>query len=226
MLKIIKISTVTALCALLVCVIILKTPLAKYPVSFFLSKALGMDVTLKSCTLLLPGNLAIKGAQIKNRTGLRCAIKEGLIKYNVLGILKNNTALDISLKNVNFSNAESKVIKGIIELFYITPIGLFEFNTVEGIVYIKPKELIIKDLKAKGSDVTFFANGTTKNDNQISYTVKLILSDNITSKIPEEIRSIFFKREQQYSIVELYINGNLKKPSIQFSTPLFKLSIK
>lgn len=211
---------------ILTVVVILKSPLAKHPISLYLSNVLKSDVAIKECNFSFTTGAKFKDLEIKSKKGLYCTVKDGEIKYDILGLLKNNLVLDCSLKSVEFSHSSSPVIKGITHLFGMGEVDLFNFDTVKGSLYIKPKEFIIKDLNARGKDISFFANGTTKDNKYITYSLKLMLSENITSKIPEDIRKIFFKQEQEYSIVELYLNGSLKKPSINFSTPLFKLSIR
>ena len=118
------------------------------------------------------------------------------------------------------------MINSVAKLFITEAVELLEFDTVDGAVYIKPREILIKDLNASGKDISLFINGTIRNNKYIDYIIKLILSENFTSKIPEEIRNIFFKKEREYSVVELYLTGDTKKPSVSFSTPLFKLQIR
>ena len=205
---------------------ILKTPLVKYPVSLYFSYALKSDISIKKCDFSFRKGLKAECVEIRNKKGLYCTIKDVHIKGNFSDLLKGQFFLDCSLKSVKFSYSTSEIINGIAKLFAIEPTQLLEFDTVDGAVYIKPNQIIIKDLKAPGRNISLFANGTTRDNKYIDYTFKLILSENITSEIPEAIQKFFFKKDQGYSVVELYLSGNIKKPSINFSTPLFKLRIK
>lgn len=205
---------------------VLKTPLVKYPVSLSFSRCLKSDISIKKCGFSFTKGIKASGIEIKNKKGLHCIIKDADIQFDFLYLAKKGLSFNYSLKSVRFSYPASELINGIARLFAIEPTRLLKFDTVDGIVYIKPDEMVIKDLNATGKDISLFANGTTTENKYINYALKLILSESLTSKIPENMRQFFFKKEQEHSIVELYLSGNVKKPSINFSTPLFKLRIK
>jgi len=225
-LKIIKPLVIALIVILFAFTAVLKTPLVKYPVSLCISRCLKSDISIKKCCFSFTKGIKASGIEIKNKGGLHCIIKDADIEFDFLYLAKKGLSFNYSLKSVRFSYPASEVINGIARLFAIEPTRLLKFDTVDGIVYIKPDEILIKDLNATGKDISLFANGTTTENKYINYALKLILSESFTSKIPENIRQFFFKEEQEHSIAELYLSGNVKKPSINFSTPLFKLRIK
>ena len=226
MLRILKFLIIVVIAIIFAFVIVIKTPLAKYPVSLLFSNALKSDISIKRCSFSFTKGIKASDMEIKNEKGLHCIIKDAFIKCNFLGLIKNELFLDYSLKTVKFSYPDSEVINGIAGLFAIEPTYLLQFNTVDGAVYIKPNEIIVKDLNAVGAAISLFANGTTTDNKFINYQFRLTLSKNITSRIPEAIQKVFFKEQEEYSVAELYLKGSIKKPSISFSTPLFKLLIK
>ena len=207
-------------------IIAIKTPLVKYPVSLLFSNALKSDISMKKCSFSFAKGIKASDMEIKNEKGLHCIIKDAYIKCNFSGLIKNELFLDYSLKTVKFSYPDSEIINGIAGLFAIEPTYLLQFSTVDGTVYVKPNETIVKDLNAVGAAISLFANGTTTDNKFINYQFRLTLSKDITSRIPEAIRKVFFKEQQECSVAELYLKGNIKKPSISFSTPLFKLLVK
>ncbi len=205
---------------------VLKTPLVKYPVSLCISRCLKSDISIKKCGFSFTKGIKASDVEIKSKKGLHCIIKDADVQFDFLYLAKKGLSFNYSLKSVRFSYPASEVINGIARLFAIEPTRLLKFDTVDGIVYIKPGEILIKDLNATGKDISLFVNGTTTMNKYINYALKLILSESLTSKIPENIRQFFFKKEQEHSVVELNLSGNVKKPSINFSTPLFKFRIK
>ena len=223
--KIIK-TLIIIITIVFIFILALKTPFVKYPATLLFSHALKSDVSMQKCSISLKGDIIASGVDIKNEKGLHCVIGEADIKTDFMRLLRKELYMECSLKKVELTYADSAIIDGIAKLLTIEAEKLLVFDTVDGIIYIKSNETTIKDLNASGKDVSLFANGTTTDDENINYTFKLTLSENITSGIPEAIRMIFFKEQDNYSIVELYLSGDIKKPSINFSTPLFKLRIK
>lgn len=223
--KIIKPLIITTVSLFILSGVFLKSPLVKYPVTVYLRHIVKSEVKIDKCRFSFIKGIIAKDVEIRNERGLYSTIKEASVKPG-FGVLRDGLALQISLKDVGFSYSSSEVIKAIAALLGIDPVSLIKFNTVDTIMYIKKNETIIKDLKAHGREISLFADGTTTDDEQIDYKFKLMLSDEITSKIPEGIRMFFFKQEEESSVVELSVSGHIKKPSISFSTPLFKLRIK
>jgi hypothetical protein len=71
-----------------------------------------------------------------------------------------------------------------------------------------------------------FCKGTIVDNKDIDFSIRALLSPLIASSIPESVRDVFFSKKEEKYQLELYINGLIEKPSINFSTKLFKLSIK
>ncbi len=226
MLRITRFLIIVIITIIFAFVIAIKTPLVKYPVSSLFSYALKSDISIKKCGFSFTKGIKALDVQIKNEKGLHCIIKDAYIKCNFLGLIKKELFLNYSLKTVKFSYPDSEIINGIAALFAIEPDYLLQFDTIEGAAYIKPNEMIIKDLNAIGTAISLFANGTTTDNKYINYQFRLGLSKSITSKIPEAIQKLFFKEQKEHSVVELYLKGSIKKPSISFITPLFKLLVK
>ena len=226
MLRILKFLIIVVVAVVFAFVIAIKTPLVKYPASLLFSHALKSDISMKKCSFSFAKGIKASDVEIKNEKGLHCTIKDADIKCNFPGLIKNELFLDYSLKTVKFSYPDSEVINGIAGLLAIEPTYLLQFNTVDGAVCIKPGEIIVKDINAVGAAVSLFANGTTTDNKFINYQFRLALAKSVTSRIPEAIRKVFFEEQQECSVAELYLKGSIKKPSISFSTPLFKLLVK
>ncbi len=224
--KAFKITLIIFCLAMPLAAIAIKSPLSKYFISAYISHRFNAEVKMQKCDVSLSGRLLASGVEIKNKKGLNCTIKEADVRYNLAAVLKGEMALKYSLRSVKFIYSDSDIITGISRLFSIEPDYSLLFDAVDGQLFIKGDELVVKDLDARGENVSLFVNGTTTAEENISYKIKLTLSESITSRIPDVVRKIFFIEQKEYSIVELSISGNAKKPSINFSTPLFKLLIK
>ena len=205
-------------------VVFIKTPLIKYPVQLYLSDKLKSDVKIDKCNFSFKQGIIAGGVIIKNEEGLYCAITQGRLKINPSRILERAFYVDYSLRGVEFSHPSSKIIEGISELFNIDFSQYLIFTKINGGIELKRDELTVKNLYAKGRDVSFYLDGTTSNSGRdINYTCKLLLSEKLTGDMPESTRELFFKKGTDYSTVQLYLSGKLAKPTINFSTPLFKI---
>jgi hypothetical protein len=203
----------------------LKTPLCKYFFSFYFSSKLDCDINIGQCSFFFTRGIKAQKISIKNNKGFIGSIENADIKFNVVKNLREGNEFDFFLGKVIFSYPDSDIVKWVVKLFAVDSEYLFKFDEITGFAYVESKEMILKDVEAIGEDVSVFVDGTTKEKQLINYTIKLKISDKITAGIPDTLRAIFFRKDEKYSIVQLYLSGSLNKPAINFSTPLFKLKI-
>jgi len=220
-----KIIIIAIIGLLLFLCAITATPLLKNTLSFYLASRLGADVNIKKASLAIDGTLNAEDIKITSKTGFSCAIREAKITYMPALFLKKIHGFKFSLEKIEFSNPNSKIIESITGIFSLDPKQVFSFDTANGELFINSGELITKQVYAAGKDMRLYADGTIKRDESLNYTLKLWFSQYFTSRMPESFRSIFFKKDAEFSLVQLYLKGSLKKPSINFSTPLFKLRV-
>jgi len=194
--------------------------------SLYLSSQLKADVTVAGVRLGLGNKIELKDVGIRNSEGLNCKIKEALIAYGPLFIIKKGTKFDFSLKDVEFSYPSSKVINGIASTLSLEPMEIFKFKSVKGEFLKRGNETVVKSLDAEGVLLRLFADGTIIKDSKIDYSFKILLSQELVAGVPGAIREVLFKETDSWSEVELYITGDIQKPSVNLTTDLFKLTVR
>jgi len=192
----------------------------------YLSRQFNADVKIEQISLGFKEGIKAKGVSINSVRGLYCSIEEAVFDYDIVRIIKSGLNFNFSLKDVVFSYSESKLINGIVQALSIKSIDIFHFNSVKGEFYQRNEEIAVKSLEADGDLIKLFADGTIIKEARIDCSFKILLARELVTAIPDSVREVFFKQEGEWSEVELYITGDLDKPSINFSTDLFKLIVR
>jgi hypothetical protein len=183
-------------------------------------------VTINQASGNLFDGVKAKDIEIRNRKGLRCSIKGAEINYKPLDVIREGINFRFRLKGVKLSYPESNVINGITHALSMKELDSLQLDSVEGRFYHRNRETILKALSAAGKDIRFFADGSIVKDSAINFDFRIVLSDELVANIPETIRKVFFKQDGSWSEVRISIGGTTERPTINFSTELFKLSIK
>lgn len=202
-----------------------RDPLSARIFSAYLGGQLNADITIKKVHLGLGPRLEIEGLRIISSKGLDCDIKASTLDFNLQSVFKKRLGIRFYLKDVGFFYSTSKVIKGMTDALSIEAPQHLHFDYVKGEFYRIGEENIIKSLDAKGELLRIFADGSMRGL-LIDYSFKFLLSKELTDKVPESVKNIFFKQDNQYSEVELYVTGSVDNPSINLSTDLFKLTVR
>lgn len=197
--------------------------------SVIFSKQLKAEVEIEEASLSLKDGILTKGISISNKRGLSCSIERATIGTDpLLPSLRRIKAIPLKfeLKDITLSYPDSAVINSITSGLSIKEPELLKFDTASGRLYRKDGALILKALSASGEYIRLFVDGTITDDSQISASFRLLLSGELIAGIPESVRKVFFKQDGAWSKVELYLSGDIKRPSINFSTDLFKLIVR
>ncbi len=206
-------------------IIYFRDPLSAKIFSVYLGNRLNADITARKVHLGLGPRLEIEDLRIVNSKGLDCRIKASTLNFDLQPMFWKNLKLRFDLKDARFSYPVSKIVKSITGALSIKTPQHLHFDYVKGEFYCIGDENIIKSLDANGKLLRLFANGSVRGLS-INYSFKFLLSDELTADIPESTRKIFFKQGSQYSEIELYVTGSIDNPSINFSTDLFKLTVR
>lgn len=198
----------------------------KWSIPFYLGRQLNADVRIERLSWRFPGGVTARSISISNKRGLRCSIEEATIDYAIILIIKHGLSFDFRLKGVTLSYKSSNLINSIAEALSIKPLDVFRFDSVKGEFYQRREEVIIKSLVADGSLIKLFADGTIVRGSSVDYSFRMLLSERLIATMPDSVREVFFKREGEWSEIELYITGDIDRPSINFSTDLFKLIVR
>jgi hypothetical protein len=193
--------------------------------SFYFGNQLKATVKIAKASGNLLSRIKAKDISITNKKGLRCDIKDAEIDYQLLRMIREGINFGFRLKGIELSYPSSNVIGGITHTLSMKPLDSLQFNSAEGRFYYRNKETIIKSLSAAGEQIRFFADGSIVKDSAINYNFRILLSEEIVANIPETIRKVFFRQDGSWSEVKIYIGGTTERPTINFSTELFKLSI-
>jgi hypothetical protein len=206
-------------------IIYFRDPLSAKIFSAYLGNRLNADITAGKVHLGLGPRLEIEDLRIVNSRGLDCSVKALTLNFDLQPMFSKNLKLRFDLKDVGFSYPASKIVKSITGALSIKSPQYLHFDYVKGEFYCAGEENIIKSLDANGKLLRLFADGSVRGL-FIDYSFKLSLSDELTAGMPESTRKIFFKQDSQYSEIELYVTGSIDNPSVNFSTDLFKLTIR
>lgn len=198
--------------------------------SVYFGKQFKADVKIDEATLRLKVGIKTKDVSISNKRGLRCNIESAIIGTDPLPVLlaryRGSVPIYFELKDVKFSYPDSAVVSSIAEALSLRQPDLFRFDTVSGKLYRRNRELILKALNATGEHIRLFIDGTVTDDSRINASFRILLSEELVAGIPEATRKVFFKQDGSWSKVELYLSGDIQRPSINFSTDLLKLIVR
>ena len=191
----------------------------------YLSKRLDAEITTDKFHLGIGPRIDIEGLRIVNNKGFNCTVRETTLRVEVSSLLAMRIHLTFDLKDLKLSYPDSKIIKGIADILSIKPLDVLSFDSVGGKCYISREDITINSLVAQGKLLKVFADGSIRGKD-IGYSFKLILSNELTSGIPDSVRKVFFKQSGQFSEIDLYISGSTDNPSISMNTDLFKLTVR
>jgi len=191
----------------------------------YLSNRLDAKVTVDNLHLRLGPRIDIKGFNIINNKGLNCTIGEAILNIEPLSFLAMRIHLTFDMKGLELSYPDSKIINGIADTLSIKPLDVLSFDSVKGKLYISRKDITVNALIAEGKLLKVFADGSMRGK-EIGCNFKLILSNALTSGIPDSVRKVFFKTSGQFSELDLCVSGSTDNPSISMNTDLFKLTVR
>ena len=195
-----------------------------------LGSRLGADVRVEEARVVFKEGIVASNLSVTNKKGLRCSVEKAIINFgcpSLIAMIKERTLyLPFKLINVRFQSSGSTAVGAITEALGFNQLELVVFDKAAGKLYFKGKEVVLKEIEAKGEDIELFIDGTITNESLINCSLKMLLSDELLAKMPEPTRKFFFKEDEPFSKVELYLSGEINRPSVNFSTPLFKLTIR
>ncbi|MFH0731869.1 MAG: hypothetical protein V2A72_02980 [Candidatus Omnitrophota bacterium] len=208
-------------------VVFLKTPLLKQSIRiWFKWRFKQAELSINKLSFSFTQGIKAKNISLRDKSNTKnINIEDAVIKCNFLYLFKDELYTTLDLKSVKILYPASGVVQSIVNLLALDPAIPFDFDTIEGVLYLKRNEVTIRGLKAQGKDLSVFIDGTATAYEYVNCTIRLLLSDKITSNAPENVRKFLFKTSEEQSMVELYVSGSIKKPYINFSAPLFKLKI-
>jgi len=194
--------------------------------SAYLSKEFSADVEIKQASLDIRYGIKANSITINNSRGLNCSIESARLSFGIASIIRKGLSLNFRLDGIEISYPESGVVSTVTQALSLEGVKLFNFDYAQGEIYSRADERIIKALDASGPLLRLNADASIIGDEEINCDLKVLLSQELVDKIPESTRQVFFKKEGSWFKVELYLKGNMKRPSINFSTDLFKLVVR
>jgi hypothetical protein len=197
----------------------------KYIVSAYFSNQFKTDIKIHTLSLKFKDGIQASGIDISNKTGLKCKIDRALIQHSITSLSRGWLAFDITLEGVKLYYPESAIIKGITNVLSLESVDSLAFDSVKARIERRGSENLIKNLSAEGKTLRLHVDGSIGNNSMLDCSFKILLSKELVSNIPEKIRKIFFTEDGAWSEVELDLKGDIKRPSINFSTNLFKLIV-
>lgn len=198
--------------------------------SRILSTRLGAEVNVTHACLNIKEGIKASDIYIENERGLACAIGEAVLCFNrtsFLTLIRERTLfIQFRLKGIRFKNPGKTVIGSVTDALGFSKLDLLALDNTKGDIYLKNNEVVLKGIEGKGEYISVSIDGTIAKNNLINCTFKSLLSNKLIETMPEERRKFFFKMDESWSRVELYISGEIDHPGINFSTALFKLTVR
>jgi len=204
-----------------------REPILKAVTSGFLDEQLNAKTQIDNADInLIKSTITESGITISAERGLDCSIGEVNIHYGDIVKLLGGKRFVFRFEDLEFSYPGSKVLNGIANALSLELEDMLQFDYVNGELIRGKNEVIIRSLEAQSKRLKLFVDATIADNNKIDCSIRMLLSKEMIANIPESIRKVFFKQDGEYSEVTLYIAGSIDKPSINFSTDLFKFVVK
>lgn len=162
-------------------------------------------------------------------TGIGFISSEARIRPSWRLILKG-MAFDFDLRDVYLNKGKGEgleVYDSLAGLVSVPFAGRRRYRVVSGNVSLFEKGIRIKGLDAVSDDIKVKLNGTIYADDKVSLDVVIYFSDSLVSHITEELSGRVLNQEEGgWKSLSASLSGNLKAPSIQVSSKLFRLNIR
>ncbi|MFH1868299.1 MAG: hypothetical protein ABH843_04945 [Candidatus Omnitrophota bacterium] len=198
--------------------------------SVLIGKRLGAQVEIAKAFITVKGVVAASGISIVSENGLGCTVADAIIELrgeSFITLVKDRRLyIPLDLKNIRLQKPGSAAVSSITDALGFTQLSDILFDSAEGRLYFKNREVVLKSIKAKGEDIELSIDGTITNDDHINCSFNILLSDKLLSLMSESTRKFFFKQGENWSKVELYLSGDINRPGINFATPRFKLTVR
>ncbi|NQT96080.1 MAG: hypothetical protein HQ572_06470 [Candidatus Omnitrophica bacterium] len=193
----------------------------------YVGNLLHADISIDRAAInIRKSTLKETGIRITADRGLDCNIETAFISYgNILELVKNRS-FTFRLEDVRLSYPGSEILNSVANALSIELQDVLKFDYIAGEFMRGQDEIVIKSLEASGRLLRLFADATIEDGKNLNCSFKMLLSQEMISTIPDSIRKVFFKQDGDWSEVTLYLSGSIDKPSINFSTDLFKLTVR
>lgn len=194
--------------------------------SFYLSRRFDKDVTIEKASLRSIDRLALEGITVGKDAVAICMIDSALIGYEISGLIRRATSIGFMLRGVEILDLDTGVIKTISDGLSIDPFKISRFDHVKGRFSRKGGISIIKGLEAHADFIRVFVDAVLTDDSKIDADCRFVIAEELLADVPEATRKVFFKSDGSDSNVELHLSGDMSRPSVSFSTDLFRLSVR
>jgi len=193
--------------------------------SAYLGKKIPGEVKIQKASCNIKDTLVAWGIVLDGAGASRSTIEKARVAYDLKSLLKGTLNLDLQLKNVKLAYQDSGLMRSITEALSIDGTNILDFHDIRASVSRKGNIYIIESLEAEGNDIRVYFFGTIGRDSMVDFSFKVLLSDEVVSTIPEATRKVFFKKNGKWTELDLYITGEIRRPTVNFSTDLFKLRL-
>ncbi len=206
-------------------IIYFRNELSQKLLEAYLSNRLNAKIATDNLRLGLGPRVDIEGLSIVNNKGLNCVIGKATLNIDASSFIAMRVHLTFDMRDVELSYPDSKILSGIADTLSIKPLEVLSFDSVKGKLYISREDITFNSLIADGRLLKAYADGSIRGK-EIGCSFKLVLSNELTSGIPDSVRKVFFKSNGQFSEIDISISGSMDNPSISMNTDLFKLTVR
>ena len=194
-----------------------------YIAIYAVSKKYNLEISYKGLKRLSLDKVEFRDLKIvEKKTGL------GLFSKNAAITFDKKTSFDF--RDVGFVGSPkgaAPAYDNIIELSAMPFNSRWTYKEISGSVSESSEGLTIDNFMATGDDVKLTFTGTVHHDDTVNADIIIYFSDKLTRKIPKSLSTIALTGEKGgWTSLTVTVKGDYRKPSIQVSSKLFRLSIK
>ena len=201
-------------------------------VIFAVSKYAGIGISYSGLIKDSSGAIIMKGLDVEDhRRGLGLMAKRAIIRLRLKPFFKDGVGFIFELDEANFKMFSkgpkaSGLDEPLRDIALIPFEGGWNYSKISGEISIMRGETRIKDFFAASRDIRLGVDGTAYGDDLIDARIKISFSKSAVERLPEELTNVVMNEEPEgWRTISIDLKGNPKKPSITFSSKLFRLNI-
>jgi hypothetical protein len=199
--------------------------IVKQVVSAYLGKQLQADIDIKRIEFISLNNIDIYSLQLDDMNGLALSADTGNIRFDLFDFFREGIKVRFRLDEAELYYKGSELVTSILETLSLQDIDRIDFTSIDGEFSSSREQFMLRSINCHGESITLNAYGIA-GDDIIDFDITMQISKELISGIPESVRRVFFRQEQDIFRAELHITGSADNPSINFKTDLFTFTVK
>jgi len=199
---------------------------------YILARACGLDIGYERLELASFDEFIFDGLKVIDKErGIGLASKHAVIRPSWRPSSFKDLTIGFVLTEVRFVKQEAEkddAFDKVSELIAIPFKSRWAYKRISGSIQPSAEKIIAKDLIAEGDDLKLSIKGSLDpKKNKVDSDLVIYFSQNLTSKIPEELaKALLVDEKDGWKSLSVRLTGDYSKPSIRVSGRLFRLNVK